>query len=110
MSVGKLIGCIKKVNECIGTHTIREGTVLIYLMSTEEKVVHYQTIIKDLDLSPVAITRCLKYLIDQGAVTMCMDNEDTRKKSVALTDKGKALKLDLIQILEDTNERKSKSQ
>jgi len=103
MSVSKLIGLLEKVEQYIGQHSFRDAKVLAYLYQSEHSVVYYQSIIRDLELSAVAVTRSLKLLSDRDMITISMDTEDTRKKSVMLTDKGKALKLHIIEILEDTN-------
>ena len=110
MSVLKLIGLIDKVDEYIGHHSVRDVRVLAYLYQSEHSVVYCQSIIKDLDLSAVSVTRSLKLLGDRDMITISMDTEDTRKKSVSLTDKGNALKLHIIEILGDTHGSKSKSQ
>ena len=110
MSVLKLIGLIDKVDEYIGHHSFRDVKVLAYLYQSEHSVVYFQSIIRDLELSAVGVTRSLKVLIDREMITLSMDTEDTRKKSVSLTDKGNALKLHIIEILGDTHGSKSKSQ
>jgi len=110
MSVQKLIGLLEKVEQYLGQHSFRDAKVLVYLYQSEHSVVYYQSIIKDLDLSAVGVTRSLKILSDREMITISMDTEDTRKKSVSLTDKGNALKLHIIEILEDTHGSKSKSQ
>ena len=110
MSVLKLIGLIDKVDEYIGHHSFRDVRVLAYLYQSEHSVVYFQSIIRDLELSAVGVTRSLKVLIDREMIALTMDTEDTRKKSVSLTDKGKALKLHIIEILGDTHGSKSKSQ
>ena len=110
MSVLKLIGLIEKIDEYIGHHSFRDIKVLVYLYQSEHSVVYYQSIIKDLELSAVGVTRSLKILSDREMITISMDTEDTRKKSVSLTDKGNALKLHIIEILGDTHGSKSKSQ
>ena len=110
MSVLKLIGLIEKVEEYIGHHSFRDIKVLVYLYQSEHSVVYYQSIIKDLELSAVGVTRSLKVLSDREMIVLTMDTEDTRKKSVSLTDKGNALKLHIIEILGDTHGSKSKSQ
>jgi len=110
MSVLKLIGLIEKVEEYIGHHSFRDIKVLVYLYQSEHSVVYYQSIIKDLELSAVGVTRSLKVLSDREMIALTMDTEDTRKKSVSLTDKGNALKLHIIEILGDTHGSKSKSQ
>ena len=110
MSVLKLIGLIEKIDEYIGHHSFRDIKVLVYLYQSEHNVVYYQSIIKDLELSAVGVTRSLKVLSDREMIALTMDTEDTRKKSVSLTDKGNALKLHIIEILGDTHGSKSKSQ
>jgi len=103
MSVSKLIGLLEKVEQYIGQHSFRDAKVLAYLYQSEHSVVYYQSIIRDLELSAVAVTRSLKLLSDRDMITISMDTEDTRKKSVSLTDKGKALKLYIIEIMGNTN-------
>jgi DNA-binding MarR family transcriptional regulator len=110
MSVSKLIGLLEKVEEYLGHHLFRDIKVLAYLYQSEHSVVYYQSIIRDLDLTSVGVTRSLKLLSDRDMITISMDTEDTRKKSVSLTDKGNALKLHIIEILGNTNDSKSKSQ
>jgi len=110
MSVQKLIGLLEKVEQYLGQHSFRDGKLLAYLYQSEHSVVYCQSIIRDLDLSAVSVTRSLKLLSDRDMITLSMDTEDTRKKSVSLTDKGNALKLHIIEILEDTHGSKSKSQ
>ena len=103
MSVSKLIGLLEKVEQYLGQHNFRDLKVLFYLYHSEWDVVYCQSIIRDLELSAVSVTRSLKLLSDRDMITISMDTEDTRKKSVMLTDKGKSLKLDIIQIMENTN-------
>ncbi len=103
MSVLKLIGLIDKVDEYIGHHSVRDVRVLVYLYQSEHSGVCFQSIIRDLELSAVAVTRSLKVLSDRDMITLTMDINDTRKKSVSLTDKGNALKLHIIEILGDTH-------
>ena len=103
MSVSKLIGLLDKVDQYVGQHSFRDVKVLAYLYHSEHIVVYFQSIIRDLDLSAVAVTRSLKLLSDRDLITLTMDTEDTRKKSVSLTDKGKALKLHVIEIMGDTH-------
>ena len=103
MSVSKLIGLLEKVEQYLGQHSFRDAKVLVYLYQSEHSVVYYQSIIRDLDLSAVSVTRSLKLLSDRDMITISMDTEDTRKKSVSLTDKGNALKLHIIEILGDTH-------
>lgn len=103
MSVLKLIGLLEKVEQYLGQHTFRDAKVLVYLYQSEHSVVYYQSIIRDLELSAVAVTRSLQLLSERDMITISMDTEDTRKKSVSLTDKGNALKLYVIEILGDTN-------
>ena len=109
MSVLKLIGLLEKVEQYLGQHSFRDAKVLVYLYQSEHSVVYYQSIIKDLDLSAVGVTRSLKILSDREMITISMDTEDTRKKSVMLTDKGKALKLYIIETMGNTHGSKSKS-
>ena len=103
MSVSKLIGLINKVEEYIGQHSVRDVKVLVYLYQSEHSVVYYQSIIRDLDLTAVGVTRSLKLLSDRDMITISMDTEDTRKKSVSLTDRGNALKLYVIQTMGNTH-------
>lgn len=103
MSVLKLIGLLDKVDQYVGQHSFRDVKVLAYLYQSEWDVVHFQSIIRDLNLSAVAVTRSLKLLSDRDLITLCMDTDDTRKKSVSLTDKGNALKLHIIEIFGDTH-------
>ena len=103
MSVLKLIGLIEKVDQYVGQHSFRDIKVLAYLYQSEWDVVHFQSIIRDLNLSAVAVTRSLKLLSDRDLITLCMDTEDTGKKSVALTERGNALNLHLIEIMGDSN-------
>jgi len=103
MSVSKLIGLLEKVEQYLGQHSFRDAKVLVYLYQSEHSVVYYQSIIKDLDLSAVGVTRSLKILSDRDMITLSMDTEDTRKKSVSLTDKGNALKLYIIETMGNTN-------
>jgi len=103
MSVQKLIGLLEKVEQYLGQHSFRDAKVLVYLYQSEHSVVYYQSIIKNLDLSAVGVTRSLKILSDREMITISMDTEDTRKKSVSLTDKGNALKLYIIETMGDTN-------
>ena len=103
MSVSKLIGLLDKVEEYLGQHSFRDVKVLAYLYQSEHSAIYYQSIIKDLDLSAVAVTRSIKFLNDRDLITLTMDTEDTRKKSVSLTDKGNALKLHLIELMGDTH-------
>ena len=77
--------------------------MLVYLYQSEHSVVYCQSIIRDLDLSAVGVTRSLKILSDREMITISMDTEDTRKKSVMLTDKGKALKLYIIETMGNTH-------
>jgi len=103
MSVLKLIGLLEKVEQYLGQHSLRDAKVIVYLYHSEHNVVDYQSIIKDLDLSAVGVTRSLKLLSDRDMITISMDTEDTRKKSVMLTDKGKALKLYVIETMGNTH-------
>ena len=103
MSVLKLIGLLEKAEEYIGQHSFRDVKVLAYLYASEHDIVYYQSIIRDLELSAVSVTRSLKLLSDRDMITIAMDTEDTRKKSVSLTDKGNALKLHIIELLGDTH-------
>jgi len=103
MSVSKLIGLLEKAEEYIGQHSVRDVKVLAYLYASEHDIVYCQSIIRDLELSAVSVTRSLKLLSDREMITLSMDTEDTRKKSVSLTDKGNALKLHVIQIMGNTN-------
>ena len=103
MSVSKLIGLLEKAEKYIGQHSIRDVKVLTYLYASEHDIVYCQSIIRDLELSAVSVTRSLKLLSDRDMITLIMDTEDTRKKSVSLTDKGKALKLYIIEIMGNTN-------
>lgn len=103
MSVSKLIGLLEKVEQYLGQHSFRDAKVLVYLYQSEHSVVCYQSIIKDLELSAVGVTRSLKILSDREMITISMDTEDTRKKSVSLTDKGKALKLYIIETMGNTH-------
>ena len=110
MSVSKLIGLLEKVEQYLGQHSCRDVRVLVYLYQSEHSAIYYQSIIRDLELTAVGVTRSLKILSDRDMITISMDTEDTRKKSVSLTDKGNALKLHIIEILGDTHGSKSKSQ
>jgi len=103
MSVSKLIGLLEKAEEYLGQHSVRDVKVLTYLYQSEHSVIYYQSIIRDLELSAVGVTRSLKLLSDRDMVTISMDTEDTRKKSVMLTDKGKALKLYIIETMGNTH-------
>ena len=109
MSVLKLIGVLDKAEEYLGQHSFRDVKVLAYLYQSEHSAIYYQSIIRDLDLSAVSVTRSLKLLGDRDMITISMDTEDTRKKSVSLTDKGNALKLHIIEIMGDIHGSKSKS-
>ena len=62
MSVSKLIGLIDKVDQYVGQHSFRDIKVLAYLYQSEWDVVHFQSIIRDLNLSAVAVTRMAKVL------------------------------------------------
>lgn len=103
MSVSKLIGLLEKVEQYIGQHTFRDAKVLAYLYQSEYENVYFQSIMKDLKISAVAVSRSLKLLSERDMITISMDTEDTRKKSVSLTDKGNALKLHIIQTMENTH-------
>lgn len=103
MSVSKLIGLLEKVEQYLGQHTFRDAKVLVYLYQSEHSAIYYQSIIRDLELSAVSVTRSLQLLSDRDMITISMDTEDTRKKSVSLTDKGNALKLHVIQTMGNTN-------
>ena len=103
MSVSKLIGLMEKVEQHLGQHSFRDVKVLVYLYQSEHSVVCCQSIIKDLELSAVSVTRSLKLLSDRDMITMLMDTEDTRKKSVSLTFKGNALKLHVIETMGNTH-------
>ena len=100
MSVSKLICLVNKVEQYLGHHSIKDAKIMFYLFDKNE-ITPCLTIIKELELSPVMVTRSLKFLIDSGVVTMCMDTIDTRKKSVALTDRGKAFKLEILELMEE---------
>ena len=103
MSVSKLISVVHRVEAAIGNHNLRDVKVLLTLWFQANVPVSYQSLLKTLDLSPVGLTRSLKFLQDQQVVELGIDTVDTRRKLVDLTDKGKALKLDIIEIMEDTN-------
>ena len=103
MSVSKLIGLLDKVEQYLGQHSFRDVKVLVYLYQSEHSAIYYQSIIRDLNLSAVAVTRSLKLLSDRDLITLIMDTDDTRKKSISLTDKGNALKLHVIEIFGDTH-------
>lgn len=103
MSVSKLIGLLEKTEQYLGQHTLRDAKVLVYLYAAEHDIVYCQSIIRDLELSAVSVTRSLKLLSDRDMITIAMDTEDTRKKSVSLTDKGNVLKLHIIQTMGNTH-------
>ena len=103
MSVLKLIGLLDKIDQYVGQHSFRDVKVLAYLYQSEHSAIYYQSIIRDLNLSAVAVTRSLKLLSDRDLITLTMDTDDTRKKSISLTDKGNALKLHVIEIFGDTH-------
>ena len=103
MSVLKLIGLLDKIDQYVGQHSFRDVKVLAYLYQSEHSAIYYQSIIRDLNLSAVAVTRSLKLLSDRDLITLTMDTDDTRKKSISLTDKGNALKLYVIEIFGDTH-------
>ena len=103
MSVLKLIGLIEKVEQYLGQHALRDAKVLAYLYQSEHHVVDYQSIIRDMNISAVSATRSLKLLSERDMITISMDNEDTRKKSVALTDRGNELKAYVIETFSNKN-------
>ena len=103
MSVLKLIGLLEKVEQYLGQHTYRDAKVLAYIFQSEHSAVYYQSIIKDMNISAVSATRSLKLLSESDIITISMDNEDTRKKSVSLTDKGNELKAYVIEIFSNKN-------
>jgi len=82
---------------------IKQSTVLVfmYLAESVKTEVEFQSLIKDLEISPVNVTRSIQHLLGEGFVDFMIDPNDTRKKIVRLTDKGKALKLDLIEGLKN---------
>lgn len=102
MSVSKLILVMQKVEQNLGHHNIRDVKVLAVLWTKPTLPISFQSLLKTLALSPVSLTRTLKFLQDQSVVELGIDTVDTRRKLVELTDKGKALKLDIIEIMEDT--------
>ena len=103
MSVLKLIGLLEKVEQYLGQHSFKDAKVLAYLFQSEHSVIYYQSIIKDMNISAVSATRSLKLLSESDIITISMDNEDTRKKSVSLTDKGNELKAYVIEIFSNKN-------
>lgn len=52
-----------------------------------------------LNITAVRMTRANKILIKLGLIKLAIDNTDGRHRILTLTDKGKALKLDLINTL-----------
>ena len=100
MSVTKLISLLNLAEKELGNHSVREVKVLAYLFQSKHNLVCYQSIIKNLNISAVSVTRSLKHLSDLDMVTLLINTDDTRSKSVALTDKGNEFKLKVIEIIE----------
>tara|TARA_R100001510_G_C7513530_1_gene112120 strand:- start:111 stop:452 length:342 start_codon:yes stop_codon:yes gene_type:complete len=88
--LGKLIEKRLKIKN----HTV---LVFLYLIEVDKTEVEFQLLIKDLEISPVNVTRAIQHLLGEDFVEFMIDPNDTRKKIVRLTDKGKAFKLDLIE-------------
>ena len=99
MYVSKLIGLLEKAEDYLGQHSFRDVKVLSYIFESKHSDVYYQSIIRDTNISAVSATRSLKLLSDRDMITISMDNEDTRKKSVSLTDKGHEFKKQVIKIM-----------
>ena len=95
---------IHKLGKLIETRLkIKNHTVLVfmYLIEFDKTEVEFQLLIKDLEISPVNVTRAIQHLLGEGFVDFMIDPNDTRKKIVRLTDKGKALKLDFMEGLKN---------
>ena len=95
---------IHKLGKLIETRLKKKNyTVLVfmYLIEFDKTEVEFQLLIKDLEISPVNVTRAIQHLLGEGFVDFMIDPNDTRKKIVRLTDKGKALKLDFMEGLKN---------
>ena len=84
---------------------IKNHTVLafLYLIESDKKEIEFQELIKELEISPVSVTRSIQHLLGENFVEFLIDPNDTRRKIVRLTEKGKALKLDIIEALTQMN-------
>ena len=67
------------------------------LLQSQDEKIDYIFVKNLTGLSSVELTRAIKNLSDKELVDTFIGEEDTRKKYLCLTDKGKAFKLELIE-------------
>jgi DNA-binding MarR family transcriptional regulator len=100
MSVSKVISVVLVAEKYLGEkHTFRDVKVMLYLLDKTDEKETFKNLRKNLRMSPVEVTRSLKHLQDNGLVELFMDEIDTRKKVITITDKAKALKLSIIELI-----------
>ena len=100
MSVLKLITVIDTVETYLNNHSVKDIKVLAILYwNLNKNEASYNSLLEATQISPVSLTRSIKLLQDRGIIDLKIDEKDTRRKIVCLTEKGKALKLDLLEIM-----------
>ena len=84
----KLI-CVHSVKTLVPDHSIRRELVLIKVLAqsseTRNEVIQ---IADDFDISPACVARTLKSLAIEGYITRTGDEDDLRRNTVSITEKG----------------------
>tara|TARA_X000001382_G_scaffold93563_1_gene68108 strand:- start:493 stop:804 length:312 start_codon:yes stop_codon:yes gene_type:complete len=97
MSVSLLIGLEKIVSKYLPDSASKPMKVYAALLQSQDEKIDYIFVKNLTGLSSVELTRAIKNLSDKELVDTFIGEEDTRKKYLCLTDKGKAFKLELIE-------------
>jgi len=108
MSVSIIIGFERVVSKYLPIRTQKSMRVYTTLLQSQEERIDFTFVKGKSGLSSVELTRTIKNLSDNDLVETFIEEEDTRKKYVCLTDRGKAFKLELLEVI--THGSKSKSQ
>lgn len=90
----------KILHKYVGNTDLMSLAVLWYVACASDTI-SMVDIRNNLSITATRMTRCLKQLKSLDLINISIDNQDARHRLLSLTDKGKALKLDLINTLSE---------
>lgn len=97
MSVSLIIGLEKIVSKYLPDSASKPMKVFTVILQSKDEKIDYTFVKEVTGLSSVELTRAIKNLSDRELVETFIEENDTRKKYLCLTDKGKAFKLELME-------------
>tara|TARA_R100000458_G_scaffold16764_1_gene14422 strand:+ start:3324 stop:3638 length:315 start_codon:yes stop_codon:yes gene_type:complete len=95
MKISTIIRKLETLESLVSSNSNKAFTLLLYVMVTDPNPVYIAELVKLNKTSPMRTKKLLDALSGDGVVQVTVSPEDSRKREVTLTNKGRLLKGEL---------------